>query len=63
MSVPIHAYVLQKLEATKGRWPEVARQSGVSIRTLSKIARKEIEDPRISTVQRLADYFQTTESA
>lgn len=62
MSTRIYDRVLEKLEATKGCWPEVAQKSGVSIRTLSKIARKEIKDPRISTVQRLADYFESAQN-
>lgn len=55
----LHDYVLEQLEAAKGRWPEVAAQSGVSRRTIEKIARREIEDPGISHVQKLADYFRT----
>lgn len=57
----LHAYVLRHLEAAKGRWPEVAEGSGVSRRTIEKIARKEIEDPGISHVQKLADYFRSSE--
>ena len=53
----LHGYVLQRLEAWKGRWPEVAEGSGVSKRTIEKIARKEIEDPGVSHVQKLADWF------
>jgi len=59
MNMPVYDFVMSKLEATKGRWGQVARGSGVSRRTLEKIARKEIQDPRVSTVQRLADYFQS----
>lgn len=53
----LHDYVLAQLEAAKGRWPEVAAHSGVSRRTIEKIARSEIKDPGISHVQKLADYF------
>jgi DNA-binding phage protein len=62
MEEPIYLYVLSRLEASKGRWPVVARESGVSKRTLEKIARREIGDPRVSTVQRLADYFRSVEA-
>lgn len=53
----IHEQVLAHLEAAKGRWPVVARESGVSVRTLSKIARREIADPGVSHIQKLYDYF------
>lgn len=53
----IYAFVLTQLEASKGRWPVVAEGSGVSIRTLEKIARKEIADPGVSHVEKLARYF------
>lgn len=58
----LHAYVLERLEAAKGKWPEVAVGSGVSKRTIEKIARKEIVDPGISHVQALADYFRSTDT-
>lgn len=53
----IYTYVLNQLEASKGRWPVVAEGSGVSIRTLEKIARREIADPGVSHVEKLAAYF------
>lgn len=58
MKPPIYEYVMEQLEASRGRWPEVAEGSGVSKRTLEKIARKEIVDPGVSHIQRLADYFE-----
>lgn len=59
----IHRYVLDQLEATKGSWPTVARESGVSRRTLEKIARQEIADPGVRTVERLANYFHRRKTA
>jgi len=53
----IHAYVLTQLAAHKGQWPIVAKGAGVSIRTLEKIARREIVDPGVSNVEKLAAYF------
>jgi len=61
MATPIYDYVLAKLEETKGQWPKVADESGVNKRTLEKIARREIEDPGVSFIQRLFDYFQKIE--
>jgi transcriptional regulator with XRE-family HTH domain len=53
----LHEYVLRHLEDSKGRWSEVAEGAGVSKRTLEKIARREIEDPGISHIEKLANYF------
>lgn len=57
MNEPIYQYVMQQLEASKGRWPAVAQGSGVSLRTLGKISRREIADPGVSHIEKLASYF------
>lgn len=57
MSLPMHDYVLLRLESWKGRWPAVSEATGVSRRTIEKIARREIEDPGVSHIQKLADFF------
>lgn len=49
--------VLRHLEASKGRWPEVAVGSGVSKRTIEKIYRKEIQDPGVSHIEALDRWF------
>lgn len=54
---PIFDFVKRNLAATRGRWPDVAEGSGVAISTLRKIAQGQIEDPAVSKVQALADYF------
>lgn len=59
----MHAYVLLELERTKGTWPEVAKASGVSKRTIEKIARGEIADPGVSHIQKLANHFRGTGGA
>lgn len=53
----MYAYVLNQLQAFKGAWPTVADGSGVSLRTIEKIARKEIKDPGVSHIEKLAGYF------
>lgn len=63
MDQPIYDYVLDRLEGHKGRWAEVAEGSGVSRRTLEKIARREIADPGVSHVQKLFDWFRAQEKA
>lgn len=57
MQDSIYEFVMAELEASKGNWPAVAKGSGVSPRTLEKIARKEIVDPGVSHIEKLAGYF------
>jgi transcriptional regulator with XRE-family HTH domain len=57
----MHEYVIAQLQATKGRWPLVAEQSGISRRTIEKIARREVADPGVSFIERLARYFHERE--
>lgn len=57
-SASIHQYVLDQLEASKGSWPAVAEETGISIRTIEKIARQEVENPGVKTVEQLARHFQ-----
>lgn len=61
METSLYEYVMAQLEASKGRWGEVAEGSGVSKRTLEKIARQEIQDPGVSHVEALARYFRGLE--
>lgn len=57
MQTELHAYVLTQLQGWKGRWSAVAEGSGVSLRTIEKIARREIKDPGVSHVEKLASFF------
>ncbi len=54
---PILVGVRRELTRTRGRWAEVAKESGVPYHTLVKIAQGAVSDPRVSTVQRLVDHF------
>jgi transcriptional regulator with XRE-family HTH domain len=63
MKQPIYDFVMDQLAAARGRWPEVAEGSGVSRRTIEKIARGEIADPGVSHIQKLHDYFRSAELA
>lgn len=54
---PILTFVRRKLDEVRGSWVEVSTKSGVPYHTLTKIAQGQVPDPRISTVQRLVDYF------
>ena len=60
MSGSIHKYVLDQLAATKGQWRVVAEETGLSRRTISKIARQEIPNPGVKSVELLAAYFRTS---
>lgn len=53
----LYEFVMDRLQAEKGGWPTVAEGSGVSLRTIEKIARKEIADPGVSHIEKLAGYF------
>jgi hypothetical protein len=55
--------VIANLEAYKGRWGEVADGSGVSKRTIEKIARKEIQDPGVSHIEALDRWFSEQRAA
>ena len=57
MADSIYQYVLDQLQATKGDWPSVAEETGISLRTIEKIARREVEDPGVSRIEILARYF------
>lgn len=57
MHASMYEYVLDQLSRAKGRWPAVAEGSGVSRRTIEKIARREIEDPGVSHIEKLARFF------
>ena len=59
----IYEYVMERLQASKGTWPAVAEGSGVPLRTLEKIARREIQDPGVSQIEKLAGYFGSVPSA
>jgi transcriptional regulator with XRE-family HTH domain len=55
--MPIYDYVLAQLDSTALTYKQIAVGSGVSKRTVEKVARREIEDPGVSHIQKLADFF------
>lgn len=57
VSRDLNGFVLAQLERRKGDWPEISKESGVPYFTISKIASSATNDPRISTIQKLANYF------
>jgi len=57
MEQSLHAFVVAELAASKGTWPLIAEATGVSNRTIQKIASGEIADPGVSHIEKLAGYF------
>jgi len=51
------------LNQTKGTWPAVAKASGVPLRTLEKIARRETKNPGVAHVEKILRHFQTNKKA
>ena len=54
---PLLRYVRRRLTACRGSWGVVSQASGVPYHTITKLAQGAVSDPRVSTVQRLLDYF------
>lgn len=63
MNESIYLYVLGKLQEAKGDWPALAEETGMSLRTIEKIARREVKDPGVSHIEKLATYFRTRSSS
>lgn len=62
MKAGLHDYVLKQLQDTNLSYQQVSDGSGVNKRTVEKIARREIEDPGVSHVEKLAAFFRKRES-
>ena len=45
------------LESMRGRWPEIARDTGVDYFTIARIARGDTADPRISSVDSILGWL------
>jgi transcriptional regulator with XRE-family HTH domain len=58
----MHEYVIRQLVSTPLTYQEVADGSGVAKRTVEKIARREIEDPGVSHIEKLAEFFRSQEA-
>jgi predicted transcriptional regulator len=63
MNDSILGFVMGKLEAQKGRWPEIAQASGVPYRTVQKIGSGKSRLPRIDNVEKLAKHFRDADQA
>lgn len=58
MELSLHEFVIQRLLATpRARWPEIAGECGISFHTVKKIAYRDIDDPGVSHIEKLARHF------
>lgn len=57
MEKPLLEFVKESLEASRGDWPQISDKTGVPYPTITNLVQGKVIDPRVSTVQRLADYF------
>lgn len=57
ISRDLSAFVIEQLKRRKGEWPEISRASEVPYFTISKMVTGITRNPRVNTVQRLANYF------
>lgn len=62
MDQPILDYVKEQLEQRRGDWPLISKTTGVPYFTITNIVQGKVEDPRISTIQKLYDYFRSPEA-
>lgn len=52
------AYVMRRLNETRGRWPDAAKGSGVPISTIRKIGQGQTDNPGAMHIDALAAYFE-----
>lgn len=59
MTESIYLFVLGQLDAMhpRDRWETVAKETKMSLSTIKKIARKEVKNPGVKHIEKLAKYF------
>lgn len=63
MDTDILVYLRAELEGARGQWPQISRETGVPYFTITNLAQGKVDDPRLSTVQPLIDYFRAKANA
>lgn len=63
MEESLHDYVVRRLNESKGQWPDIARKTDMSRSMIVKIARRDVADPGVSFVERLARHFREQDRA
>lgn len=56
-------YVIAQLQERKGQWAVIADETGISKRTIEKIAAGLIDDPGVRKIEILASYFRADSGA
>ncbi len=56
-------YVRGRLEGERGRWPAISKTTGVPYFTITNLVQGKVDDPRLSTIQPLIDYFRALDKA
>lgn len=59
METSLFDFVLKHLQSSGLTYQQIADGSGLSRRTIEKIARREIQDPGVSHVEALAKFFRS----
>lgn len=57
VNTQIYQFVLDNFTRTRLSYKEIAEGAEMSKRTVEKIARREIKDPGVSSVEKLAAFF------
>lgn len=63
MDESILLYVKRRLEESRGEWPQISKDTGVPYFTVTNIAQGKVEDPRISTMQKLYNHLKASDPA
>lgn len=63
LSINLYDYVVEQLAKYKGEWPTIAADTGIAYGTLVKIARKDVDNPGVVTIQTLAAYLEKKAAA
>lgn len=58
---PDYVFVMQQLEKRKGRWRQIADDSGLNYWWLTKVGRGVTTNPGINTISQAAQYFRLLE--
>lgn len=56
-------FVISELQARRGQWVEIATDMGMAYGTIAKIGGGFTPNPRVKTVQRIADYLKGKKAA
>lgn len=57
----IHDTLMSALQARRGQWRRIAEACEVPYHTLNKIARGQVKNPRIRTVEKILRYLHDVE--